>query len=106
LFEFCVLIASLPSDEIWRNTCRNTKVFQMTLLATGQIANPMGGVVSREKYCTAANILGMQFFLNKQANQEIPGIGLAARCNDFLMESGLCLSVVARPDRRVCFREK
>jgi hypothetical protein len=66
----------------------------MRLLATGQAANPMGRVVSREKDCTSTNILGLLLFLEQTSEQEIPGIGLAARSNDFLMESGRCLSVV------------
>jgi len=37
----------------------------MRLLTTGQAANPMGRVVSREKYCTSADILTLQLFWNK-----------------------------------------
>lgn len=61
MFGFCALIASLPSDEICRNTCQNTRLFRMRLLTTGQDANPMGRVVSREKYCTSADILTLHF---------------------------------------------
>jgi hypothetical protein len=46
----------------------------MRLLATGQAANPMGRVVSREKDCTSTNILGLLFFWNKQANKRFPAL--------------------------------
>ena len=52
-----------------RNSCRNTKVFQMTLLATDWATNPTWGVLTGEKYCTVS---GCQFSLSSPCNGHRP----------------------------------